>query len=149
LLGTEWHIARRSQGDFPDETTDIWLIDTFGELPLFYALADVCTLGGSFNGAGGHNPLEPAALGKACVLGPNMQNAQALVDCLASANALIQVTTGEDLLKTLTALLHSAAHREHQGTLARQAIAPHQGASLLALRTLQSLETQTTDAKKN
>ena len=65
-----YRFALRSQGREPDRDTDLYVADTLGEMGLFLRLADVVVMGGSFSAAlekppvGGHNPLEPARLGK-------------------------------------------------------------------------------------
>jgi 3-deoxy-D-manno-octulosonic-acid transferase len=73
-----YRFALRSQGGEPDRDTDLYVADTLGEMGLFLRLADVVVMGGSFSAAlekppvGGHNPLEPARLGKPAVTGPDM-----------------------------------------------------------------------------
>ncbi|HEX3066145.1 MAG TPA: 3-deoxy-D-manno-octulosonic acid transferase, partial [Dongiaceae bacterium] len=61
--------ARRSQNESIDAITDVYLADTLGELGLFYRLAKVVFVAGSFRWQG-HNPIEPALLGSAVVSGP-------------------------------------------------------------------------------
>jgi 3-deoxy-D-manno-octulosonic-acid transferase len=68
-------LAQRTRGDPPRPDTDVYLADTLGELGLFLRLADVVIMGGSFfRGVGGHNPLEPARLGKPVITGPDLSN---------------------------------------------------------------------------
>ena len=72
LSGLGWRVARRSIGDAVGPDLDAYVADTLGELGLFYRLADVVLLGGSFlDGLGGHNPLEPARLGAPVIAGPH------------------------------------------------------------------------------
>lgn len=71
-LRTELH----SQGEACSEQAQCFVIDTIGELMTYYACGDVAFVGGSFGDQGGHNALEPAALGKPVLLGPNMENAR-------------------------------------------------------------------------
>ena len=52
----------------------MFVIDTLGELMAFYACADVAFVGGSLQAIGGHNLLEPAAVGTAIVTGPHLHN---------------------------------------------------------------------------
>lgn len=62
-----------SEGDFPEETTQVLLADTADELGLWYRLAPVGFLGSSLvSGRGGHDPYEAAALGSAILYGPNV-----------------------------------------------------------------------------
>jgi 3-deoxy-D-manno-octulosonic-acid transferase len=70
--------ARRSvwPGDPPPEAhaLDAWLGDSMGEMPLYYAAADVALLGGSFEPFGGQNLIEAAACGCPVVMGPHTFN---------------------------------------------------------------------------
>jgi 3-deoxy-D-manno-octulosonic-acid transferase len=68
-------VSRRSSGEPMSNRADIHLADTLGELGLFFRLADLVIMGGSLvTGIGGHNPLEPARLGKGVVSGPHVHN---------------------------------------------------------------------------
>jgi len=68
-------VARRSQwADGPASQADVWLGDSLGEMPLYYALADVALLGGSFAPLGGQNLIEAAACACPVVLGPHTFN---------------------------------------------------------------------------
>ena len=66
----------------PVQPTDaeVFLVDTMGEVPLFYAASDVAFVGGSLVPIGGHNLLEPAALGCRWSAGPHLFNAQDIAD---------------------------------------------------------------------
>lgn len=65
---------RRSARATAEPDCQVYLGDTMGELPVFYAAADVAFVGGSLVDVGGHNLLEPAALGVPVVFGPHMFN---------------------------------------------------------------------------
>jgi 3-deoxy-D-manno-octulosonic-acid transferase len=67
-------VARRSQWDGAPPAADVWLGDTLGEMALYYGLADVALLGGSFAPLGGQNLIEAAACGCPIVLGPHTFN---------------------------------------------------------------------------
>lgn len=71
-------LVRRSQwAESPNEAqcgADVWLGDTMGEMPLYYAAADVALLGGSFAPLGGQNLIEAAACGCPVVMGPHTFN---------------------------------------------------------------------------
>ncbi|MDP2763976.1 MAG: 3-deoxy-D-manno-octulosonic acid transferase, partial [Brevundimonas sp.] len=94
LTGEGFKFARRSSGQPLDSRTDIYLADTLGEMGLFLRLADVVVMGGSFSAAlekppvGGHNPLEPARLGKPAVTGPDVSNWAAITRSLVEAGGL-------------------------------------------------------------
>lgn len=89
-------VARRSRGEGPAPDTEIYLADTLGELGLFFRLADVVVLGGGWAaGIGGHNPLEPARLGKAVVSGPSVDNWAGVFEAMAEADAVRLADEGE------------------------------------------------------
>lgn len=83
----------------------VFLIDTLGEVMDFYAAADVVTIGGSFVPAGGHNPLEAAALARPVTFGPYMDNFKGITQDLLAANAAVQVLDVEALVAQLGAWL--------------------------------------------
>ena len=95
-------VARRSLREVPSQKTDVWLIDTIGDLGLVYSLAPVCVLGGSFEAIGGHNPIEPYNLGCIVVQGKHTFNFTDTNQILASA--LTEVTTQTELSKALLSL---------------------------------------------
>jgi len=70
LVGAEkWRVSDRVAHQQPDMNSDVFIINTLGELLAFYACADVAFVGGSFQAIGGHNLLEPASLGIPSVVG--------------------------------------------------------------------------------
>lgn len=74
----------------PPSSVDVLLADTIGELPLWYALSDGVYLGGGHaTGVGGHNPMEPALLGKTVFTGPEVFNFTDLMSDLADAGAVV------------------------------------------------------------
>ncbi|MFM2044966.1 MAG: 3-deoxy-D-manno-octulosonic-acid transferase [Pseudomonadota bacterium] len=99
------NVARRSGGEVPGPATDVYLADTLGELGLFYRLAPVAVLGGSFVAIGGHNPIEPALLGTAVIHGPRMENFAEVTAELAAAGGTIAVADGPALADAVRALL--------------------------------------------
>ena len=122
-----YRFARRSQGHEPDRDTDLYLADTLGEMGLFLRLADVVVMGGSFSAAlektpvGGHNPLEPARLGKPAVTGPDMSNWAAVTDALVEAGGLAIVQAPWDLPAVLAPLLANTDAARVMGERGRRA----------------------------
>ena len=100
----------RSNGDWPDGK--VYIADTLGELGLFYRLAPVSFVGGSFAPIGGHNPLEPARLGSAILFGPHQFNFQEVSDALASAGGAEAVEDGAALASAIMALRKEPAFRK-------------------------------------
>ena len=92
-------VVRRSLRETPMPTTDVWLVDTIGDLGLVYSLAPVCILGGSFEAIGGHNPIEPYNLGCIVVQGKQTFNFTDTNHILAPA--LTEVTSQAELTKAL------------------------------------------------
>ena len=66
--------TRRSLDQRPSSSTDIHIVDSLGELGLWFRLSPVSFIGGSLVPVGGHNPLEPARLGSAAIIGPHTEN---------------------------------------------------------------------------
>lgn len=99
---------RRSLDALPDTTTQAYLADTLGEMGLFYRIAPLVFLGGSFASEGGHNPYEPAMLGAAVLHGPNVANFATAYDGLTQAGLATRVADADDLGAQITRLIHSA-----------------------------------------
>lgn len=87
--------ARRSRGEFPGPETQVWLADTFGELGLWYRLAETAFIGASFGALGGHNPWEAVCLGAAVLHGPDTQNFAADYAELREAGLARLIAPGE------------------------------------------------------
>ncbi len=100
-----WKIKVRSKGEVPDQSTQIYLADTLGEMGLWYRLAPVCFLGGSLANIGGHNPFEPAALGSAIIHGPHIQKVADIYEKLADAGATVEVRSTKQLAAAVTRTL--------------------------------------------
>lgn len=106
LVNAGLRVARRStwQGGLPPTNVDVWLGDSVGEMPLYYAAADVGLLGGSFEPLGGQNLIEAAACGCPMVLGAHTFNfAQASQEACA-AGAAFRVLDMEQGVQLATAL---------------------------------------------
>lgn len=83
-----WRVATRQLTRWPDADDDVFVVDTLGELVHFYACARVAFVGGSLQPVGGHNLLEPAALGVAVVTGPHLHNFADIARRMREAGAL-------------------------------------------------------------
>ncbi len=123
---------RRSQepplDDAADPGSEVLLLDTLGELPEFYAAADVAFVGGSLVPAGGHNLLEPAALARPVLAGPALFSAPDVARALREAGALTIVEDADGLVAALRALLDSPAERARSGAAGRAVIEANRGA---------------------
>jgi len=125
----------RSSGATVSESTSVLLVDSLGELLMFYAAADVAFVGGSLVPIGGHNLLEPAALALPVLTGPHNFNAPDVARALIERGGAIEVGSAEALATTLAALFEDAAMRERHGAAAVAFVAQNRGAleRLLAL----------------
>ena len=124
-----YRFVQRSQGAVPNAETDIYVADTLGELGLFLRLADVVVMGGSFGSFlgrepwGGHNPLEPARLGKPAITGPDAANWREVTEALTAAGGLAVVASPGDLPGLVAPLLADPAAARAMGDRARRAAA--------------------------
>ena len=120
---------RRSEYRPCSSDVQVLVVDTMGELPLFYAASDVAFVGGSLVPHGGHNLLEPAALGRAVITGPHYFNFNEITTQFLDAEAAIQVTDTQSLATTVIKLLENSQQRAQMGEAGLQLIANSQGAS--------------------
>ena len=121
--------ARRSAGEPVTADTQVYLGDTMGELGLFYRLAGIAFIGGSFSGKGGHNPFEAARLGCAVLHGPDMSNCSVMAAALAAAGASETVLDAEGLAGAVSRLLRHPQECETRAAAA--AAAAERGAYVL------------------
>ena len=121
--------ARRSCDAPVTSATAVYLGDTMGELLLLYAAADVAFVGGSLiAGPGGHNLLEPAALGRPVVFGERVENFLAASELLLAADAARQVADDEALRATLAGLLAQPDEAAAVGRRGQAVVVANRGA---------------------
>lgn len=128
--------SKRSQKNRAVKSQEVLLLDSMGELIEAYAAGDIALVGGSLVPVGGHNPLEPAALGLPVIFGPHMFNAQESAQSLLKRNAAIQVLTGEDLDRALQELSADAQKRQDYGTRAKAVVEEKRGAAECAAKAI-------------
>jgi 3-deoxy-D-manno-octulosonic-acid transferase len=104
------------------------LVNTTGELKFFYEHATVIFVGKSLTAHGGQNPIEPGALGKAMVFGPNMENFADVVRNFLAKDGAVQVKDATELESELARLFGDAARREQLGQSALQVVRENLGA---------------------
>lgn len=124
--------SRRSsleQAAPPDASDGCLLVDSTGELTAFYAEADVVFVGKSLCARGGQNPIEPAALARAMVFGPHMQNFPGVTEQLLESNAARQVADEHELISVLAELLRSPERRAALGRNALEVVRLNTGAT--------------------
>lgn len=121
--------ARRSHGAPPlPADCGVLLVDTLGELMDFYALAEVAFVGGTLVPVGGHNLLEPAALGVPVVCGPHTHNGPQVAQLLREAGALRVVSDGAGLTRAVLALYGDEDARKAAGEAGRRVVEANRGA---------------------
>ena len=108
--------------------TDLWLIDTIGELLTFYAISDITTVAGSFVPIGGHNILEPAYFGKPIIVGPFMHENSEIFELFKANNAIVSCDYPE-LANVIKELIEHPEKREILGQNAHRTMMENQGAS--------------------
>ncbi len=121
-------IIRRSQPAARTRDLEVLLVDTLGELLDFYAMGDVAFVGGSLVPIGGHNLLEPAALGVPVLTGPHSFNAADIARILVDCGAAIVVKDAAELGERVAALLADPGERARIGALGRAAVEENRGA---------------------
>jgi 3-deoxy-D-manno-octulosonic-acid transferase len=110
-----------------------------GELPLFYAASDIAFVGGTLVPVGGHNLLEPAALGRPIVTGPNLFNTQDIADMFTSVGASKIVHDSTELAARLGELFADQEAAGIVGNKGREIVRENRGALDRFLRQLEPL----------
>jgi 3-deoxy-D-manno-octulosonic-acid transferase len=132
--GLRWQ--SRNAG-MPQADTQVYVGDTMGELFAFCAASDIAFVGGSLVPVGGHNVLEPAALGLPVLFGPHMHNFVAARDLLLREAAAVQVADAEELAGALQRLFADPALRQRMGQAGQAAVAANRGALQQLLQRLE------------
>lgn len=128
LLSMGLNVVRRSSSEMIAPETDILLGDTIGEMGLYLRLSTIAFVGKSLTGAGGQNPLEPAALGAAVISGRAVQNFRVSYQLLVDANAACLVSSAETLEKTVAYLLARPGLAKRMGHAGQETVASMGGA---------------------
>ncbi|MCY4420065.1 MAG: hypothetical protein OXC42_02255 [Gammaproteobacteria bacterium] len=129
LQQQNWTVSLHSQANGTTSQTDVYIVDTFGELDGFLSEAALVFVGGSLISRGGHNLLEPAGFGKCTVIGPHTENFALETKELQEADGVIQVDDNQDLGLELARLLNNTDVRDQYGKNAQQFV--RQKASVL------------------
>ncbi|MGA4471844.1 lipid IV(A) 3-deoxy-D-manno-octulosonic acid transferase [Ectopseudomonas chengduensis] len=130
---------RRSTAEAVQASDQVLLGDTMGELLFLYALADIAFVGGSLVANGGHNLLEPAALGKPVLSGPHLFNFLEIAAQLREAGALSEVENAMQLADKVAALLNEPSKMQRMSQVGLSVLKANQGALERLLEGLQRL----------
>lgn len=133
LLSSRLPVWRRSSWDKLEPVRGgIFLLDSIGELPAVYAVADLAFVGGSLMPRGGHNILEPAQHGVAITVGPHTQNFREMVELFGAARAL-RVLRPHEIGQQVASLLADGAERRRMGQAAASLFQANSGATTRTL----------------
>jgi 3-deoxy-D-manno-octulosonic-acid transferase len=142
--GLRW--TRRTAPPTPsDQNSEVILLDSIGELRSAYALATIVFVGGSIAKTGGHNILEPAAIGVVVITGPHTHNFKQVVEEFVDAEAIIQLRSMSDsatiieLGDLFSELLADPGRRRDLGERARNLVTQNRGATVRTLDILSSI----------
>ncbi|MBF4276711.1 3-deoxy-D-manno-octulosonic acid transferase [Vibrio anguillarum] len=121
LCKTQFISVRRTETEAElDPEVQVYLGDTMGEMLVLMGAADICFMGGSLLGdkVGGHNVLEPAALGKPILIGPSYYNFTDITEQLIKAEGLEVVTTAKAISKSTSQAFNdkNVLHSKSQST---------------------------------
>jgi len=123
-----YKIVRRSENGICTVETDIYLGDTMGELPLLYAACAVAFVGGTLVPVGGHNLMEPAAVGVPIIVGPQVFEWAEITRQLIVAGAVRQVNNANELATELKLLLANQTLRDEMGRCGKLFVEQNRGA---------------------
>jgi 3-deoxy-D-manno-octulosonic-acid transferase len=144
-----YKVRRRSAGTGPDGPAAVALLDSVGELGYLYAIVEFVFMGKSLTARGGHNVLDPAALGVVPVFGPLTDNFQEEAQLLLDAGAAERVADETELAETLLRLLREPEARQERALKGRAAVLKRQGASRRHLEILsQALASGRSDPRR-
>ncbi|HET6603351.1 MAG TPA: lipid IV(A) 3-deoxy-D-manno-octulosonic acid transferase [Xanthomonadaceae bacterium] len=120
--------ATRTEDRLASTHSQCLVIDTLGELLAFFAASDVAFVAGSLVPIGGHNVLEPAALGVPVLIGPHTFNFTEITEMLLDNGAAARVADVGELGSQVMALLDDGARRGRMGARARATVDRERGA---------------------
>jgi 3-deoxy-D-manno-octulosonic-acid transferase len=135
----DFSVVARSRNESVSDTTQIYLGDTMGELMTLYAAADFAFVGGSLVKVGGHNLLEPAALGKAIISGPFLFNFSTIAQTFSDSKALFIANDYSQLATYVDKLFREPELREEMGLKGREIVIKNRGSLDNHLHLLQKL----------
>ena len=144
LHKSDFRYVARTDGDPCTPDIDVFLGDTMGEVPLFYAACNVAFVGGTLVPVGGHNLLEPAALGKPVITGPHLFNTQDIANMFEKLGASITVNNAGQLGTAVADLFADTETATDIGHRGREIVQQNRGSLERLLRLLEPLVDKTT-----
>jgi 3-deoxy-D-manno-octulosonic-acid transferase len=128
-LGRCFRYSETQRPILAGDTINRYLLDVIGQLSHAYALADIIFVGRSLVSYHGSDPMEPASLGKAVLIGPHHEDFRVTVETMLKEDALRIVTT-ENLKSVIRDLLNNKKERGELGQRGRACVESHRGASV-------------------
>ena len=128
LKEDNWIYSKKSDDQDIPESCQVLLIDTIGELLFFYACSDVAFVGGSLLPVGGHNLLEPAAIGLPIITGAHTFNQKEMTDRLAQVNALRIAHNANSLSSDVIFFLTNTEESKNAGQRGKLIVESNKGA---------------------
>ena len=128
LKEDNWIYSKKSDDQDIPESCQVLLIDTIGELLFFYACSDVAFVGGSLLPVGGHNLLEPAAIGLPIITGAHTFNQKEMTDRLAQVDALRIVHNANSLSSDVIFFLTNTEESKNAGQRGKLIVESNKGA---------------------
>ena len=128
LKEDNWIYSKKSDDQDIPESCQVLLIDTIGELLFFYACSDVAFVGGSLLPVGGHNLLEPAAIGLPIITGAHTFNQKEMTDRLIQVDALRIVHNANSLSSDVIFFLTNTEESKNAGQRGKLIVESNKGA---------------------
>src|SRR4051812_19807400 len=127
LAAAEVRFVRRS--NWSDGPADVLLLDTFGELSKIYRFATAAFVGGSLVPTGGHNPIEPAAVGVPVCFGPYMSNFREIAGVFLRDGGAIEAKSAADVFAFASRMFDFEAAQRDMSERARDTCEQNRGAA--------------------
>ncbi|MFA5960461.1 MAG: lipid IV(A) 3-deoxy-D-manno-octulosonic acid transferase [Tatlockia sp.] len=136
-LGFKTGLRSKSASLTPDN--EVVILDSLGELPGFYSIADYAFVGGSLVPVGGHNVLEPIALGIPVFSGSHVHNFKTICRDLLEAKAIVLVNTADELIEEVISLHQNPSKKHQQITNASRVLHENKGAIARYMASIEEL----------
>jgi 3-deoxy-D-manno-octulosonic-acid transferase len=115
-------VRRRSLGELPEAGSDVYVVDTIGELGTLYAASPVAFIGGSLIPHGGQNPIEAVHHDAAVITGPSTHNFSDAYRALFEAQGAVQIQSADELAAAVVDLAAHPGRSERMHASARHAL---------------------------
>ena len=138
-------VSLRSEGISCPRSTQCFVLDSMGELMRYYAACDVAFVGGSMDRVGGQNMLEPAAMGKPVIVGPNTFNFKEIAQLLIDCGATIRIHDADELRMAVDRLFNDPELRDQMGQAGMRLVKSGQGALQRTLELIDGVLTEAAD----